>query len=225
MEGSQQATARWRFCLIAGCVAVVVVVAAIVVSMKGMRLHALMADIKAGKTTTLYDPDVSLLEDLVRDTEFASAVSEVTLTSSYVISDSRFSALKQLPNLKTIRLEYVRNADAFLEHIAALASLEELSFHRAWFSATGAAQLRTFPRLEVLRLGSANDNALDQIAAVSQLKELELAYGHISDTGLDHLSRLPRLERISLWHTRVTSAGIAKLQRRLPSCKINVETE
>ena len=53
------------------------------------------------------------------------------------VTDDRFRSLRQLPRLKSIGLEYCGCVDAFLENIQGMASLEELTLHRAGVSRKG----------------------------------------------------------------------------------------
>ena len=43
---------------------------------------------------------------------------------------------------------------------------------------------------------------------------------NITDAGLEHLKGLTNLEELDLRWTKVTDAGVAKLQQALPNCEI-----
>ncbi len=51
--------------------------------------------------------------------------------------------------------------------------------------------------------------------------ELRLSYTKITDAGLVHLKGLTNLKTLWLFSTKVTDAGVKKLQAALPKCKIS----
>jgi hypothetical protein len=228
MKEKPQSSKSQRFRIFVGsCIAAAVILLTVLILLaprliKDAKLRALMADVKAGKRTAMRDPDPSLLDDSLQDREFTSGVREVLITSSRTIDDSRLSLLQRFPNLQTIRIEYAGDADAFLEHIHGMASLEELCFHNARFSAAGAKRLGSFPRLKRLSLDQATDATLRQIRELRQLEELEIAYGDVTDAGLEHLKHLTQLKALDLWYTGFTKQGITNLQQALPNCRIAV---
>ena len=187
------------------------------------RLNRQITDIKAGKTDWLIDPDPSRLEDVLKDVACSSRVTWVTITGPRM-SDGRLCHLREFPRLKIIWLEYSHNADAFLRNIHGMTSLEEISFHHAPFSKSGAQHLGSFPHLTRLRLDNVSDATLEDIKGLTQLQLLELDYGDVDDAGLEHLAEFTRLKTLDLvYTTQVTRQGVKKLQRNLPNCKITVE--
>lgn len=213
--------------LVGSCAAVAAVLVALLVVLaprliKDAKLRAMMADVKAGKSTAVFAPDPSLLEDALKDREFAARLNLVGIESKSTINDDRLSLLKRFPNLQAIWIEYAGNADVFLEHIQGMASLEELCFHHAHFSAAGARFLAGFPRLKRLRHDRATDETLSQIRDLTQLEELEINYGEVSDAALEHLKHLTRLKKLDLWYTGLSNQAIASLQKALPNCTISV---
>jgi internalin A len=183
------------------------------------RLARQISDVKAGKTTRLWEADPKLLEVVLKDEDCASKITEVVI-SPVNVSDSEYCHLKQLPHLQAIRLEYIDNVDQFLENIHGMTSLEELTINRARISEAGLRHLSTFPRLTQIHIHNATDDMLRHFGELTQLRSLELSYGTVSDAGLEHLARLTRLQTLDLWYTKVTSKGVAKLQQALPECMI-----
>jgi hypothetical protein len=118
-----------------------------------------IADVKAGKTSCIYYPDPEFLDDLVQDAECAEKLTEVTLGEQFSpdIAANRYQGLKQLPHLKTISVMYTVGADAFLEDIQGMRSLEELSFCRAGVTKAGARHLTSFPNLKRLHFDDLTD--------------------------------------------------------------------
>ncbi len=55
----------------------------------------------------------------------------------------------------------------------------------------------------------------------SAVKQSELNGTSITDSGLEHLTMLSQLLFLDLSNTKVTDAGVRKLQQAMPNCKIN----
>ena len=92
--------------------------------------------------------------------------------------------------------------DADLEglasHLALFTQLELFDFRDHPFTARGIAALPPFPKLTTFRMHSLT----------------------IDDDIIDHLQKFPALTRLELEGTVVTAAGIEKIQRLLPACKV-----
>ncbi len=54
----------------------------------------------------------------------------------------------------------------------------------------------------------------------NNLTVLSLGGTRVTDASLDQLAVLPRLTTLELRNTKVTAAGVAKLAKALPQCKI-----
>jgi len=65
------------------------------------------------------------------------------------------------------------------------------------------------------------DEGLKHLRGLSNLEHLSLAPQH-SDAGLEHLGGLRKLETIKAVNTKVTKAGVAKLQETLPRCQVEL---
>lgn len=75
------------------------------------------------------------------------------------------------------------------------------------------AQLRAFPKLEVLQLHGTGlrDAQLAEVGRLTSLRELSLSDTKISDEGLKQLQGLTRLQHLSLHGTRVSDEGLQQL--------------
>ena len=77
--------------------------------------------------------------------------------------------------------------------------------------------------VEELSLEGTNitDAGLKELTKLKKLTELVL-FGckQITDTGLKELAKLTRLDVLWLSETKVTKAGVARLQKALPKCRI-----
>jgi hypothetical protein len=69
------------------------------------------------------------------------------------------------------------------------------------------------------------DEGLAQFARHTELKRMYLEDNPITDAGLVRLEALKSLEELRLGKTKVTAAGVAKLQQALPKCKITWDGE
>jgi hypothetical protein len=68
---------------------------------------------------------------------------------------------------------------------------------------------------------SVTDKGMRTVAALRQLYSLDLARTGITDVGLRRLERLSKLSYLDLHNCpNITDAGVARLQKALPKCKI-----
>jgi hypothetical protein len=74
--------------------------------------------------------------------------------------------------------------------------------------------------MESLRLVVTGITSLEPIRGMTLLQSLDLTGSPIDDEALDALENCPSLELVSLRLTRVTDAGIARLQRKLPMAQV-----
>lgn len=87
--------------------------------------------------------------------------------------------------------------------------------------------LKPLRELRVLTLESRTrltDAALKHVGALIQLENLRFLYltrTRVTDAALEHLRHLSALEHLDLRNTLVTEAGVAKLQKALPHCRIS----
>lgn len=158
-----------------------------------------IADMKARKTNCLSHPDPMLLDDLAQDAECAERLTEVQLGEMYPPNypKNRYTALKKLPHLQTIFVSYTIGADAFLDDIKGMTSLEELSFYHARVSAFGARHLASLPNLKRLHLYDRAEPALDVLKNDVRIAELSFG-GQITPARVALLKTLPNLRFLRL---------------------------
>jgi hypothetical protein len=134
---------------------------------------------------------------------------------------------------------------AWLEPVARLPRLEVLNLDKCHISDAGLAKLGSITRLRRLEFvfTDITDADLGKIEGLSQLEELDLCWAGVTDGGLAHLQTLTRLRTLMLQGEGITDAGldhltgfaalrelylpqgvtpagVAKLHRALPKCKI-----
>ncbi|QDU43563.1 Internalin-A precursor [Symmachiella dynata] len=139
------------------------------------------------------------------------------------ISDVGLESLRGITSLVTLRLENTQISDASLENLRGLTNLENLALTNTQVSDAGLEHLRGLTNLQHLSLTNnhVSDAGLEHLRELTKLSGLKLERAQVSDSGLEHLHGLTNLETLNLFFTtEVTRAGIKKLQKALPGCKI-----
>ena len=118
------------------------------------------------------------------------------------------------------------------------ANVDLVQFDRIQSTSAGLKHLKSLDRLRSLYLPAPDltDAMLEHLQGLTSLKELYLnsmiiidnevvepGNEHFTDAGLQYLHGLTGLEYLSLPPTIVTDAGLARLQRALPNCKIEFQ--
>ena len=129
-----------------------------------------------------------------------SKVTELYLDNTK-ITDAAMPVIGSLKNINQLRLGGTKVADAGLKNLESLHSLSNL-----WLDKT-----------------SISDDGLKCLADLN-LGILSITETAITDGGLAHLYSHSTLQALELGGTKVTAAGVAKLQAALPKCKINVDS-
>jgi hypothetical protein len=70
------------------------------------------------------------------------------------------------------------------------------------------------------KIGDAELRELAKFPAMTEVRSLGLAGTSITDAGLESLAKFYKLETLDLGFTKVSAAGVARLRRELPHCKI-----
>ena len=71
-----------------------------------------------------------------------------------------------------------------------------------------------------LAYSEVTDRGVGNIAKLASLEALHLGRTRVTDEGIDDLAKMTSLRRLYLWETAISDAGVTRLQRALPSCKI-----
>jgi hypothetical protein len=128
------------------------------------------------------------------------------------VSDEALAALTEpaFAGVRSALLAGTAVSDAGLEHLRALAGLEELDLHRTGVAGPGLGSLAGLP-LRRLSLGATavGDADLARLAGLP-LETLVLGGTQVGDAGIAQLRGLP-LRRLDLSGTRVTDAGLGAL--------------
>ena len=112
--------------------------------------------------------------------------------------------------------------DADLPDLVAFPELRELNLRETGITDDGMPHLAQLQNLEFLGLTGTRvtDDGLHHLTRLTELRFLTLGNTRITDEGLETLAECPRLEAINLKATRVSPEGVARLQNRLPLCRV-----
>ena len=112
--------------------------------------------------------------------------------------------------------------DAGLAQLEGLPDLDTLNLGGAKIDGSGLAHLRGSTKLKWLSLEctQVDDAGLANLAGFSELTYLNLLSTPVTDASVDVLLKLPRLEMVVVSGTKMTEAGMKRLQNGLPGCRV-----
>jgi hypothetical protein len=148
------------------------------------------------------------------------------VTFAYVIGvsvqDKHLARLSALPRLRVLLLEMSNVTDSGMANLQALPQLEHLDMSAVRIGDDGIKHLETLSDLTHLDLIATRvtDEGLRHLRPLNKLKVLKLNSTAVTDAGMEHLASLTNLQELWLQRTAVTADSIAKLQERIPNCKI-----
>jgi len=131
-----------------------------------------------------------------------------------------FQHLARLTYLETLSIRYYVMDN--LEFLTSFGRLKRLYLFLVSFTNGCSQTLSKLTSLEHLSLWSSTikDETCETLSALSNLETLDLSYNPLSDNGIQCFTRLTKLSQLDLVETRVTSAGVLKLQQSLPNLQI-----
>ncbi len=136
-----------------------------------------------------------------------------------VINKEGCARLPKLSGLRGLNLYECVFRGEGLEHMPRLAHLDLTD---TLLDDEHASVLARLTRLKVLSLAYTKITAvsLQHLAELTELQELNLYGTDVSDEALRHLFGLKKLRQLWLGERKVTSQGVAELQKALPDCEI-----
>jgi serine/threonine protein kinase/Leucine-rich repeat (LRR) protein len=138
------------------------------------------------------------------------------------ITELNYDFLAHIAGLEELSLTNAGLNDDSLSQLPKLPKLKRLVLDGNEIRGVGLAALSAQPALVELSLGcpTLTDLFANNLAKLKQVKRLSLAGSGLGDAGIQHLEGLTNLEALDLRKTKVTAAGIERLQKALPKCKI-----
>jgi len=141
------------------------------------------------------------------------------------VNDSHTIHLRSLPRIRMLRLEMSKVTDAGMVNLKPLKYLEHLDMSYVPIGDRGLESLETLANLKHLDVIGTRitDEGLSHLKSLAKLHVLRLADTAITDAGLEQLATMNNLQELWVQKTAVTAEGVARLQERLPSCRILTE--
>tara|TARA_R110002095_G_scaffold89232_4_gene77872 strand:+ start:1265 stop:2878 length:1614 start_codon:yes stop_codon:yes gene_type:complete len=137
----------------------------------------------------------------IANSEKLNAKGEVVALDLTGISllEPHLPAIGTLPSLESLTLHKTNLTDGGLKTIGRLLNLKYLSMGRTQITSDGLRHLKGLKKIKGLRI---NGNK------------------GIGDSGVGHLTEMKKLTVLQINNTSISEAGIQKLKRALPNCKI-----
>jgi hypothetical protein len=113
--------------------------------------------------------------------------------------------------------------DETLKELSGLSSVELLHLGGTSITSEGLAALKAFPKLRVVTIhdDGFNDESLRRLGDLPALEKLIISsVPGLTDAGLEHLAKLQNLKWLWFHRTQTTEAGVEKLRKSLPNCRI-----
>jgi endonuclease YncB( thermonuclease family) len=157
-------------------------------------------------------PGGAFTDDHLTELLQLTSLEELNLDSCGGISMAGLASLQKLPHLKRLVLPY-RSADAALESISGISTLETLAFYFAEATDAGLVHVKKLQNLRYLCLhrASVTDAGLAHLRELPSLAVLEFGGIPISDAGAVHLAACANLEYLDISDTEITDSGAAQL--------------
>ncbi len=138
------------------------------------------------------------------------------------ITDKGMEAMANIPRLLDLNLSETQVTDEGVKRLGSAAQLQQLKLSQTRITDKALGFLAAMRSLTDLTLDQTQITD-EGLMHIPQLKNLSLDGTRITDAGLKHLENQTWLRFLSLWSTRVTKEGVAKLEAALPSCDIKHE--
>lgn len=141
-----------------------------------------------------------------------AAIGRLSELNAVVETDAASEDGSGHPAVRCVRFNRPVN-DADLECLQVFPEVEEVTFGY-WAVWQGSTHSLSFAGRNV------TDDGLHHVAKLTNLRRLGLEWTRISDRGLDELHELHDLEEVDILATDCTLAGVRRLKKAIPSCKI-----
>ncbi|HUG67584.1 MAG TPA: hypothetical protein VMM76_07525 [Pirellulaceae bacterium] len=137
------------------------------------------------------------------------------------VTDDGVRHIKDVRTVRAVNLAYCFDiSDQAIQYLTALPNLRVLELY-----ANDPIERNNFVPIEfdLTKQGQITETSLEYIGRIRSLEELSLWDDDYSDRGIMQLSHLPELRYVFLRSSRVTEAGIARLQQALPNTIVDAD--
>lgn len=143
-----------------------------------------------------------------------------------VIPPETWSAVAKVSTVRELEFFSAPINDRTLGEFSSIPNLRELRIWSCPITSEGIEKLAECRNLEALtiELCPINNHWLTAIGKVKTLRKIRIMSAQIADEDLAGLYDLPNLELVEFEHTRVTPNGAAKLQEKLPRCRVTASS-
>ena len=139
------------------------------------------------------------------------------------ITAKGLEALRQHPSITSFTLYDGKVSSSMMRQLTEWKKLERIGFSNTGIRGDELLLLRKLPDLQALTLNRSpnlGDDVLSAFKQIPGLKMVDLSSTGVTTADLAHFSDLSGLRQLHLIRTKVDAAGVAKLQKALPKCKI-----
>jgi hypothetical protein len=160
--------------------------------------------------TTVTDSDLEKLKGI-------ATLTELDLEGTQITGDG-LKHLRNMKNLRRIRLDRTKITDAGLANLAGLTTLKELLLWETQITDVGLMHLSRLTNLQELWIDDTKitDKGLACLKGLTNLRILFMQGTNVTDAGLQNLWELKNLERVLLHQTYCTREGVNELAKHLP---------
>ena len=186
----------------------------------------------------LGDESFKVREEATRDLIKARGVAFDTVTKAIKSKDPEVKqrALRIIKHHEEVAKQLEKAAIAYFKKLGGRVKVVDkspgigLDLLETKVTDAGLVHLKGLTKRQELYLGGTKvtDAGLVHLQGLKKLQKLELGttffteyYTKITNDGLVHLKGLAKLQKLYLKYTKVTKAGIDKLQKALPNCSIS----
>jgi Leucine-rich repeat (LRR) protein len=142
--------------------------------------------------------------------------STVAISDGDIITTAPLKYLKDLPNLRSVRIQgFINFDDGHLINFEGLKKLVSLELdYNENLGDSGMAHLKGLTQLRALSLNDTQvgDLGIEKLKNLTKLERLNLRGTRITDRGLKHLQRFKNLRVLNLARTKVTAAGLKNIE-------------
>jgi len=150
----------------------------------------------------------------------------VYLSDKWRGGDEGLAHLLDLHHLRRLSIVQAPVTDNGMRYVGQVSGLFSLALVETNVTDRGVEEIKSIPNLTDLRLeGTAGgeeltDACLKRVGQLPRLKKLTICGRRMKDPGLEHLTEHKTIDQLWLYDTGITSAGLAKVRKAIPSLRV-----